>query len=140
MAESQTRLARVGIETIQGFLGGGIAAWDAAGLPLAKGEQVAVDELSARMAEGAAGQVLDVRRRGEWTAGHIASAIHIPLNELPARAAELDHSLPTHIICASGYRSSIATSLLEQKGFTRVTNVVGGMGAWTAAKLPTVSA
>jgi hydroxyacylglutathione hydrolase len=139
VAESQTRLARVGIETIAGFLAGGIAAWDAAGLPLARTEQVGVDELAARIAEGAAGQVLDVRRPGEWKAGHIASAVHIPLNELPGRAAELDPSSPTHIICASGYRSSIATSLLEQQGFPRVTNVVGGMGAWTAAKLPSVS-
>jgi hydroxyacylglutathione hydrolase len=139
VTESQTRLARVGIETVVGFLGGGIAAWDAAGLPLAKTEQVGVDELAARIAEGAAEQVLDVRRPGEWKAGHIASAVHIPLNELPDRAAELDRSRPTHIICASGYRSSIATSLLEQRGFARAINVVGGMGAWTAARLPTDS-
>ncbi len=139
VAESQTRLARVGIETIVGFLGGGIAAWDAAGLPLAKTEQVGVDELAARIAEGGAGQVLDVRRPGEWKAGHIASALHIPLNELSARAAELDPSRPTHIICASGYRSSIATSLLEQKGFTHTVNVVGGMTAWTAARFETAA-
>ena len=50
---------------------------------------------------------------------------------------ELDRGKPVHIICASGYRSSIASSLLEQKGFARPTNVVGGMTAWLAAQLPT---
>lgn len=136
VAESQTRLARVGIETIVGFLDGGIAAWDAAGLPLGKTEQVSVDELAARIAEGAAGQVLDVRRPGEWKAGHIAGALHVPLSELPARAAELDRSRPIHIVCASGYRSSIATSLLAQQGFAHVVNIVGGMSAWSSARLP----
>ena len=94
VAESQTRLARVGLETVAGFLAGGIAAWDLAGLPLARTEQVGVDELAARIAEGGAGQVLDVRRPAEWKAGHIASAVHIPLNELSSRAAELDRVAP----------------------------------------------
>ena len=139
VAETQARLARVGIESVAGFLEGGVAAWDAAGLPLATTEQVSVDELAARIAEGGAGQVLDVRRPGEWQAGHIASAAHIPLNELAARAGQLDAARPVSIICASGYRSSIATSLLEQKGFSHLINVVGGMNAWTAGRLDTVA-
>jgi hydroxyacylglutathione hydrolase len=139
VAEARTRLARVGIETVVGFLDGGIEAWDRAGLPLQKTEQVGVDELAARMAEGAGGSVLDVRRPGEWKAGHIDGAVHVPLSELASRAGELDRSRPVHIICASGFRSSIAASLLEQHGFTRVTNVVGGMNAWTGAHLPTVA-
>jgi hydroxyacylglutathione hydrolase len=139
VAEARTRLARVGVESLAGYLDGGIAAWDAAGLPLTRTEQVGVDELAARIAERAEGQIVDVRRPGEWAAGHIAHAVHIPLSELPARSGELDRSLPLHVVCAGGFRSSIATSLLEQQGFARVTNVIGGMGAWTAAKLPTVS-
>ena len=79
-----------------------------------------------------------MRRPGEWKAGHIAGALHVPLSELPARAAELNRSRPIHIVCATGYRSSIATSLLEQQGFTRITNIVGGMTAWTTARLQTV--
>ncbi len=136
VAEAQTRLARVGIESIVGFLDGGVAAWDAAGLPLAKTEQVSVDELAARIAEGGPGQVLDVRRPGEWKAGHIASAAHIPLNELAGRTNELDPSRPIHAICASGYRSSIAASLLVDRAF-EVINVVGGMNAWLASGLET---
>jgi hydroxyacylglutathione hydrolase len=140
VGEARTRLARVGIESVTGFLGGGVAAWDASGRPLGRTEQIGVDELSSRIAEGKAGQVLDVRRPPEWRAGHIASAVHIPLDKLASRAGkELDRGRPVHIICASGYRSSIAASLLEQLGFARPTNVVGGMTAWLAAELPTTA-
>jgi hydroxyacylglutathione hydrolase len=132
VAEAQVRLARVGLEAVVGFLEGGVAAWDAAGLPLAKTEQVGVDELAARIAEGGAGQIVDVRRPGEWAAGHIASAVHIPLNEIVTRAGEIDRSRPIHLICASGYRSSIASSLLERAGLRAPINVVGGMTAWNA--------
>lgn len=139
VSEARTRLARVGVENVEGYLDGGIAAWDSAGLPLQRTDQVNVDELAARIADRDEGQIVDVRRPGEWGAGHIAGAVHIPLSQLPQRAGELDPARPVHLICASGFRSSIASSLLEQKGFARVTNVVGGMGAWAAAKMPSVS-
>jgi hydroxyacylglutathione hydrolase len=132
VAEAQLRLARVGLETVAGFLEGGVAAWDAAGLPLTTTEQVGVDELAARIAEGDAGQIVDVRRPGEWAAGHIASAVHVPLNELASRSGEIDRSRPIHVICAGGYRSSIAASLLERAGFHAPINVVGGMTAWAS--------
>ena len=65
--------------------------------------------------------------------------MHIPLHELGKRAASLDREKPIAIICASGYRSSIATSVLEQLGFRRFANVVGGMNAWNAAKYETAA-
>jgi hydroxyacylglutathione hydrolase len=82
---------------------------------------------------------MDVRRPGEWQAGHIPQARHLPLNQLAERAAELDSTKPVTAICAGGYRSSIATSLLEQRGFARITNVVGGMTAWNQAKFETAA-
>jgi hydroxyacylglutathione hydrolase len=139
VSEARTRLARVGLENVVGYLDGGILAWHQSGRPLAATEQIAVDELSRRIAAGEATQVLDVRRPGEWNAGHIAQASHRPLHELEAHARKLDRNLPVAIICASGFRSSIATSLLERAGFPRVTNVVGGMNAWNAAQLPAIT-
>jgi rhodanese-related sulfurtransferase/glyoxylase-like metal-dependent hydrolase (beta-lactamase superfamily II) len=133
--EARTRLARVGIENVAGYLAGGILEWDRTGLPLATMEQMGVEELDARIREGRAGQVVDVRRPAEWQAGHIANAVHLPLNTLAQNAATLPKDQPVAIICASGYRSSIATSILEQQGFSRVTNVVGGMAAWRGANL-----
>ncbi len=133
VVEGRTRLARVGIENVSGFLSGGILAWHESGRPLARTEQIAVDELSRRLASGEAGQVLDVRRAGEWSGGHIAQAAHLALHELEAKAERLERDVPVTVICASGYRSSVATSLLERLGFARATNVVGGMNAWNAA-------
>ncbi len=139
VSEARMRLARVGIENVAGHLGGGVLAWDRAGLSLARTEQIAVDELAARIREKPELQVVDVRRPGEWQAGHIPSAKHVPLNNLPERAGELAADQPVAAICAGGYRSSLATSILEKKGFRKITNVVGGMTAWNQAKLDAVA-
>jgi glyoxylase-like metal-dependent hydrolase (beta-lactamase superfamily II)/rhodanese-related sulfurtransferase len=139
MGETRTRLARVGIENVSGYLAGGIRAWDAAGRPLAKTEQIAVDELAQRLAERDDLQLLDVRRDPEWKTGHIAQARWMPLDRLAELAKPLDRKRPVAAICAGGYRSSIATSVLEKLGFERITNVVGGMVAWTGAKHATVT-
>jgi rhodanese-related sulfurtransferase len=79
--------------------------------------------------------LLDVRRPAERENARISDAVPVPLNELPARTAELDRAAPVAAICAGGYRSSIASSVLERAGFTRVANVVGGMDAWTESGL-----
>ena len=137
--EAQTRLARVGHENIVGFLSGGILSWHNAGLPLTNTEQISVDELDRRLKEGVTQQLVDVRRPGEWASGHIAQAIHIPLNKLKDGVNQLNRAQDITVICAGGYRSSAATSLLEQLGFERITNVVGGMNAWKNAKLNTTT-
>ena len=133
VGQARTRLARVGLESVAGYLAGGMLAWHEAGHPLAATEQITVDELHRRLAAGEVPQLLDVRRPGEWQAGHIEQAVHLPLNALADGAAPLDPARPVTAICAGGYRSSAATSLLEQQGFRQVTNVVGGMTAWTNA-------
>ena len=76
--------------------------------------------------------VLDVREDHEWAAGHIDGAVHIPLGDLPARANELDPSVPTLVVCHLGGRSAQATAWLSQHGHD-VTNVEGGMEAWEQA-------
>jgi glyoxylase-like metal-dependent hydrolase (beta-lactamase superfamily II)/rhodanese-related sulfurtransferase len=135
LREARTRLARVGLENVVGYLDGGIAAWDRAGLPLGSIEQISVEELAHRLAEPDAPQVVDVRRPAEWRTGHVRQAAHLPLHTLAAESDRLDRSRPVAVVCAGGYRSSIGTSLLEARGFTRITNVVGGMTAWSSAKL-----
>jgi hydroxyacylglutathione hydrolase len=93
--------------------------------------QIAVDELRGRMAEGL--HLVDVRRRGEWSVGHVPGATLIPLDRLPRELGRLEPTEPLAVICAGGYRSSAACSLLKRAGFTEVLNVVGGTSAWTAA-------
>ena len=83
-------------------------------------------------------QILDVRKKPEWESGHIEGAQLKPLDRLRTMLADLDPQKPTAVHCKSGYRSSIATSLLQRAGFSNVMNVVGGFDAWLAQKLPTV--
>jgi hydroxyacylglutathione hydrolase len=65
----------------------------------------------------------------------IEGSLSIPLNHLSERTQELPRDRPVLVYCAGGYRSSIAASLLQQKGFEHVTEIAGGMAAWEAAKL-----
>ena len=75
-------------------------------------------------------QVVDIRNPGEVALGAIDGAIEIPVGQLPGRLDELDSSAPTVIYCAGGYRSSVAASLLRQEGFSDVSDLLGGYGAW----------
>ena len=133
--EARLRLSRVGIENVAGYLAGGLLEWHRAGLPLATTEQIGVEELDARIREGRAARVVDVRRPGEWQGGHVAAAMNVPLNTLEQHAVELPREEPLAVMCAGGFRSSIGTSILERQGFTKITNVVGGMAAWKNANL-----
>jgi glyoxylase-like metal-dependent hydrolase (beta-lactamase superfamily II) len=137
--EARIRLARVGHENVAGFLSGGILSWHQAGFPLASIEQISVDELDRRIKEKDVDHVVDVRRPNEWKAGHIKEAIHIPLNKLRGNLSQLSKEKKIAVICAGGYRSSAATSILEQEGFRSITNVVGGMTAWNNARLETTA-
>jgi len=136
--ETRVRLARVGIEALDGYLAGGVAAWKQAGLPLATVAQISVDELS-RGLQADSMRVLDVRRGPEWDAGHIDGAAWWPLDNFKVAAPEIDHDAPLAVHCKGGYRSMIASSLLQRAGFRHVINVCGGFDAWQAAKLPSVS-
>jgi rhodanese-related sulfurtransferase len=134
--EARTRLARVGLDRVEGYLAGGILEWNRAGLPLAAVEQISVEELQHRLESGLVDVALDVRKDPEWTSGHVPNAVHAPLSHLKEKLSGIPQDSRVAVMCAGGFRSSIATSLLEQRGFTRVSNVVGGMAAWNSAKLP----
>ena len=136
--EARLRLARVGIEALGGYLAGGVDAWRQAGLPLATVAQMTVEELRDSL-QAHSLRVLDVRREPEWDAGHIDGADWWPLDNFKVSAPEIDHDAPLAVHCKGGYRSMIASSLLQRAGFKEVINVVGGFDAWQAAKLPSVS-
>ena len=137
--EAALRLSRVGLENVAGYLEGGVAAWDRAGMPLATVPQIAVDELKALLQENDSLQVVDVRRPPEFAGGHVPRALLRPLDRLERELAGLDHAKRTAVVCAGGYRSSAGTSRLQRRGFRDLRNVVGGTSAWTAAGYPTES-
>jgi hydroxyacylglutathione hydrolase len=75
-----------------------------------------VDELLDELMRGEAGEVIDVRQRTEWDAGHLDGSRHVFVGDLPDRLDGFDRSTRQTIICASGYRSSMAASLLDRAG------------------------
>jgi len=83
--------------------------------------------------------VLDVRTPGEWDEKHIEPSVNIPLNHLVERVAEVPRDRPLVVLCAGGYRSSIAASLLEQRNFTDLVELAGGIAAWETASMPLLS-
>jgi hydroxyacylglutathione hydrolase len=129
--EAVTRLARVGLENVAGYLQGGLASWAGAALPLATLPQVTVDELRRLLDQGVS--VLDVRRLPEYSGGRVPGAVHVPLDRLKGEVEALDPSRRWAVICAGGYRSSAAASLLRGRGFRDLVNVVGGTSAWVSA-------
>ena len=135
--EAVTRLARVGHDTVRGYLRGGMDAWRDAGFEVSTVQQVSVADLRRMLEETEDLQLLDVRRPAEFNAGHAPRASNTPLSQrLREEAARLDTERPLVVICAGGYRSSAATSLLRPLGFRRLYNVEGGTGAWVAAGYP----
>jgi len=136
--EIVTGLARIGHERVLGHLESGIAGWSGAGLPLARVARSPVDELSDRIRKEHV-PVLDVRTDAEWGEGHIVGARHIALDELPGRIDEVPADATVSVICGTGYRSSIATSLLLRGGRGAIVNIVGGMDTWYTAGHPTTT-
>jgi rhodanese-related sulfurtransferase len=85
--------------------------------------------------------LLDVREQDEWAAGHAPSAVHIPLGDLPSRAAELTEladDRPVYVVCRTGGRSARATAWLNAAGVVDAVNVAGGMKSWVTSGRPLV--
>ena len=83
-------------------------------------------------------QVIDVRGSDEYVGGHLPDSRNIPLEQLEARAGELERfkSTPVILVCQTGSRSAGACKQLEKLGFTRVNNLESGIAGWRSAGLP----
>jgi len=138
-AEALRELRRIGLDRVAGYLEGAMAAWRAAGFDTVKLSQISVRDLARRL-DGPADDlvVLDVRRDDEWEEGHIADARHRFAGKIVQGAgAPVDDASRVAVICGSGYRSTVAASVLQSRGQQSLTNVIGGMAAWDEARLPT---
>jgi hydroxyacylglutathione hydrolase len=129
-------LLRIGYDLPAGWLAGGMLAWRTAALDVERLPQITVHELRRRL-DGDEVELLDVRQPGEWAAGHVAGATFITGGELPRRLDDVPRTgKPVAVVCGSGYRSSVAASLLDARTDLRLVNVLGGMTAWNAAGYP----
>jgi hydroxyacylglutathione hydrolase len=138
--EAATRLGRIGFDTVAGYLAGGMQPLDDAPELIGRIERITAASLAEQLETVEPPLVLDVRTAGEYSDAHIHGAVHIPLSRLAARVGEVPSERAVVAYCASGYRSSIASSMLRREGLPRVANLVGGLAAWNSAQLATVVA
>ena len=137
--EAAMRLGRIGFDNVAGCLDGGMKAVDARPDLVWQTERVTPAKLAELLASPQPPAILDVRAVNEWQDKHIDGVLNIPLNQLQKRIAEVPRDRRLAVHCAGGYRSSIAVSILHQHGITDVIELIGGIGAWEAARLPVVS-
>jgi glyoxylase-like metal-dependent hydrolase (beta-lactamase superfamily II) len=145
--ESALRLGRIGFDHVIGYLKGGLRSADGSVARIAATERVSADVAARRLAGSEPRErygrqtslLVDVRAPGERAQKRIAGSVHIPLTRLIDRMEEVPTGSPVLVHCAGGYRSSIATSLLQRAGRTNVSELAGGITAWEAAGLPVES-
>jgi len=132
-AEAIIGLRRVGLDRTIGYLDGGMYEWAKAGLPMEHIPQLSAEELSQRITSGSKIGLVDVRAKREFQTGHIEGSINIPAPDLRERYKVLDTRVPIVTICNTGHRSSLAASILKQRGFKDISNLAGGMTGYNAA-------
>ena len=135
--ESIIRLGRIGFDNVVGYLVHGMHSLDRHPEWIASIERVTAVAVSERIGSGNAPFILDVRNESEWACGHLPNSLNIPLNHLTDRIAELPENRPLVVHCESGYRSSIACSLLAKLGRASQ-DMIGGFKAWEASNLPII--
>ena len=139
-SESAVRLGRIGFDNVAGYLNDGMRSLESRPDLTIATERLSAPLSAEILSSAEPPQLLDVRTPRERGQKYIEGSLSIPLNHLCERVRELPSSRPLLVYCAGGYRSSIAASLLQQRGFTRVSEIAGGIAAWEAAKLPVQTA
>jgi glyoxylase-like metal-dependent hydrolase (beta-lactamase superfamily II)/rhodanese-related sulfurtransferase len=132
--EAVRRLSRVGYDRVLGYLEGGFAAWE--------GDVDRMERLEAEdVAKGIATEeiLIDVRKPGEYDAGHLTEVPNIPLDFINESMADFPRDASIVLHCAGGYRSMIAASILKARGYQNVKDVIGGFGALSKTDLPKTS-
>lgn len=137
--EAAVRLGRIGFDHLAGYLGRGMEALEGRPDLVRRTVRVTAGTLAEQLSSSQPPVVLDVRTAKEWQAKRIEGSLNIPLNHLQERLREVPGDRGIVVHCASGYRSSIAASLLERQGMKDFADLVGGIAAWEASKLSTTN-
>jgi hydroxyacylglutathione hydrolase len=130
-----TRLSRVGFDKVLGYLEGGIAAWQEAGKEIDQVKRISADEFAAQFKAGES-MVVDVRKESEYEAEHVADAYSKPLAYINDWTKDIQPDQHFFMHCAGGYRSMIAASILQARGYRNFTEVDGGFGAISKTAVP----
>jgi glyoxylase-like metal-dependent hydrolase (beta-lactamase superfamily II) len=134
--ESAVRLGRIGFDHVAGYLQNGLRSLESRPEKVALTERLSAPFAAELLASVQPPLAIDVRGAGEREQKYIGESVSIPLNRLMENFETLPKNRPLLVYCAGGYRSSIAASLLQGRGFHPVSEIAGGIAAWEAAKLP----
>lgn len=135
--EAVMRLGRIGFDNVAGYLSGGMRTLETHPELIGVISRITAQALAEQLATQNHPFILDVRSEKEWNAAHLAGSHNIPLPHLRERLTEVPVNDPVVVHCEGGYRSAIGTSLLAAEGRSNVSDLVGGIKAWMASKLPT---
>ena len=122
-----TRLSRVGFDNVVGFLEGGFESWKNSGKEIDEIKRISAEQFASEYSQNQ--KVIDVRKESEYEAEHIDEAYSKPLAYINDWVNSIDNSEHFHLHCAGGYRSMIAASILQSRGYRNFTEVEGGFNA-----------
>ncbi|MGC9365762.1 MAG: MBL fold metallo-hydrolase [bacterium] len=131
--QAKRSMHRVGLDKVTGFLQGGMFNWARKGLPGKQVPQLSAAQVFKKISAGEKITLLDVRSPSEYSSMHIQGGINIPAPELRTRYKELDKSSPVLVMCSTGHRSSLGTSILQQHGYDNLYNAAGGIHGYSSA-------
>ncbi len=132
--EAITRLSRVGYDNTQGYLADGMKSWEAAGKEIDAVNRITAEELQQKMKGDLV--VIDVRKKSEFDSEHVEGAVNVPLNQINQHLEKFPKEQEFILHCAGGYRSMIAASILQQRGWSQLTDVIDGFKAIKETKIP----
>ncbi len=133
IADAVLMMSRVGIDSIAGYLSGGIQNWALSGFETEQIRILSVQELAHLIEGGSDLMILDVRTTAEYTGYHIPGSTNIPWPDLRTRHSEVRSSGLVVVICGTGVRAGTACSILKRMGHSNIVNVAGGYTGWIAA-------
>jgi hydroxyacylglutathione hydrolase len=133
--ESVTRLSRVGFDNLIGHLDGGFESWEKATKEIDTVNRITAEEFSEEVEIGDS-KIIDIRKDTEYSAEHVEEAFSKPLANINDWIKDIDPKEPFFLHCAGGYRSMIAASILQARGFRNFKEVEGGFNAISKTELP----
>ena len=133
--EVVTRLSRVGFDQVLGYLNGGFETWKASGKEVDTVHRITPDEFAAKFEAGKS-MVIDVRKESEYEAEHVEDAYSKPLAYINDWTKDIQPDQHFFMHCAGGYRSMIAASILQARGYRNFTEIEGGFGAISKTEVP----
>lgn len=133
--ETVTRLSRVGFDNLIGHLEGGFEAWQNSGHEIDTVNRISAEEFEKQVSIGES-KIIDIRKESEYEAEHIEDAYSKPLAYINEWVKDINPEEHFFLHCAGGYRSMIAASILEARGFRNFSEVEGGFNAIAKTKVP----